>query len=110
MRTSIICLLAATLAAIGCRAGATMSALTLSPCQVPGGKEIISCGRLDVPENWGRPGGRQISLNIMVLPKLGSGPEQAPMVWLDGGPGVASTNTAALYTGELISIATVEQS
>ncbi len=100
MRTSIICLLAAMLAAIGCRAGATMSALTLSPCQVPGGKEIISCGRLDVPENWGKPGGRQISLNIMVLPKLGSGPEQAPMVWLDGGPGVASTNTAALYTGE----------
>ena len=101
MRTLTACVLAAIMAAIGVCAGPARAGLTLSPCQVPGGTEVIRCGRLDVPENWDRPGGRRISLNLMVLPRLGSGPEQAPMIWLDGGPGVAATNTAALYTDEL---------
>ena len=101
MRMLAVCGLVAILGAIGNRASPATATPTLSPCRVPGGKEIIRCGRLEVPETWDKPGGRQISLNIMVLPKLGSGPEQAPMVWIDGGPGVPSTNTAALYTDEL---------
>lgn len=94
------CLAAFSVASAG---GAKSAAerLALLPCRVPGGEEIVRCGRLEVPEDWSHPTGRRISLNVVVLPKVGSGPEEAPMVWLDGGPGIAGTNTAALYTGEL---------
>ena len=73
--------------------------LDLQPCRI--GDETVQCGRLAVPETWRRPEGRQIGLKIVVLPKVGPGPEQAPMVWLDGGPGIAGTNSAALYTSDL---------
>ncbi len=75
--------------------------LSLTPCQVPGGAEVVRCGRLEVPENWRRPAGRKIGLNIVILPKTGLGPQAAPVVWLEGGPGVPGTATAALYSGEL---------
>lgn len=89
------------LAAVGGRAIPAAASVMLTPCQVPGGKEVVRCGRVNVPENWDQPNGRQISLKIIFLPKLGHGPEQAPMVWLDGGPGVAGTASAALYTDDL---------
>jgi hypothetical protein len=30
-------------------------------------------------------------LHVVILPKLGPGEEQAPMIWLEGGPGVPGT-------------------
>ena len=101
MRALSVGLFAVTLAASTGQAAGASAALTLSACQVAGGKEVVRCGRVQVPENWDRPEGRQIFLHVIVLPQLGPGPEQAPMIWLDGGPGVAGTSTAALYTGEL---------
>jgi pimeloyl-ACP methyl ester carboxylesterase len=73
--------------------------LELSPCPVGG--ETVRCGKLDVPENWRRPDGRRISLKVIVMPKTGPGPEQPPVVWLDGGPGVPGTNSAPLYATDL---------
>jgi pimeloyl-ACP methyl ester carboxylesterase len=98
---AIFGVLGAVLAIVGFRPGAACATLALSPCQVPGGTEIIRCGRLEVPENWDNPGVGRVILNIIVLPKLGPGPEQSPMVWLDGGPGVPGTNSAEIYTDDL---------
>jgi pimeloyl-ACP methyl ester carboxylesterase len=73
--------------------------LELAPCPVAG--ETVRCGRLEVPEDRRRPDGRKIALKVIVLPKLGPGPEEAPMVWLDGGPGIPGTISAPLYVTDL---------
>ncbi|HXU99260.1 MAG TPA: alpha/beta fold hydrolase [Caulobacteraceae bacterium] len=61
----------------------------------------MKCGRLEVPENWARPTARKIGLNIVVMPMTGPGPEQAPVIWLEGGPGIPGTVSAALYSTDL---------
>src|SRR5689334_6662686 len=86
--------LAIILAAVG-SAAAAPSALTLSPCKIAG--QDARCGTLDVPEDRTKPAGRHIALNVVVLPKTGPGPAQAPLVSLDGGPGIAGTNAAPLF-------------
>jgi pimeloyl-ACP methyl ester carboxylesterase len=88
-------------AIFACGTASAASKPALTPCNVPGGAEIVRCGRLEVPEDWARPDGRRISLNFIVMPKRGPGPEHPPVFWLDGGPGVAGTNSANLYSGEL---------
>ena len=80
-------------------AAAAALQLALKPCQV--GPETVRCGTLAVPEDWRRPQGRRIGLKVIVLPKTGPGPEQAPMVWLEGGPGVPGTISAPLYATDL---------
>jgi pimeloyl-ACP methyl ester carboxylesterase len=94
-------LLALVVALAGLALPATAGAigLHLKPCRVA--SETVECGRLDVPENWRRPGRRTIALNVIVLPKLGQGPTEAPMVWLEGGPGVPGVISAPLYTSDL---------
>ena len=67
-------------------------ALPLAPCKVPGGTEMVRCAHLSVPEDWSRPKGREIALNIVVMPKVASGAEQPSVIWLDGGPGVPGTD------------------
>lgn len=83
---------------MGAHAAATPR-LELRPCTV--GPETVQCGRLEVPEDWTKPAGRRIGLDVVVLPKTGPGPEQAPMVWLEGGPGVPGTLSAPLYATDL---------
>ena len=82
-------------------AAETGQKLELSPCRVPGGSEVVRCGRLVIPENWYQPQGRKIALNVVVMPMIGRGPEQAPVFWLEGGPGVPGTISAALYSTDL---------
>jgi pimeloyl-ACP methyl ester carboxylesterase len=101
MRFATIGLIILAALAGGSTAAQPSAALNLKPCRAPGGNEVIQCGRLEVPENWRRPGGRRIGLNIVYLPKIGPGPEQAPVIWLDGGPGIPGTPGAALYEGPL---------
>jgi pimeloyl-ACP methyl ester carboxylesterase len=74
--------------------------IVLSDCRPEGAAEDVRCGRLTVPEDRAAPGGRRIPLNVVVLPALG--PERRePLFELAGGPGVASSGSAALYTREL---------
>jgi pimeloyl-ACP methyl ester carboxylesterase len=88
------------IAGVACSAAAAPG-LDLKPCQIPGSSETVPCAKMEVPEDWSRPEGRRIALNVIVMPKLGPGPEQAPMVWLEGGPGVPGTISAPLYSTEL---------
>jgi pimeloyl-ACP methyl ester carboxylesterase len=80
-------------------AGASVCAapLDLRPCRVGEAAEDLRCAELAVPENWAKPEGRQIRLNIMVVPALRPDPSQPPLFDLDGGPGSAVTQAASFY-------------
>src|SRR5690349_9385181 len=93
--------LAIVLPSSGALAAQSHPTLPLAPCKVPGGTESVRCAHLPVPENWGHPNGRKIGLNIVVMPRVGPGTEQPPVIWLEGGPGVPGTQSASLYSSEL---------
>jgi pimeloyl-ACP methyl ester carboxylesterase len=102
MRALLLALSIALFSAASAAAGqSTQPALALTPCKVPGGTEIVRCGHLQVPENWSKAAGRKIALYIIVMPKVGPGPERPPVIWLEGGPGVPGTQSASLYSTEL---------
>lgn len=52
------------------------------------------CGKLSVFENRKQRAGRQISLNIVVVPATTPVPAKPPVFWMDGGPGGAATEAA----------------
>jgi pimeloyl-ACP methyl ester carboxylesterase len=62
----------------------------LAECEIAGAKEKARCGMLEVPENWDKPNGRKISLNIVVVPAI-EPTGLSPLFDLAGGPGVAAT-------------------
>jgi pimeloyl-ACP methyl ester carboxylesterase len=73
--------------------------LDLEPCGAEGVKSEMLCGRLDVPENYDRPLGRRLSLNVVVVPAA-KGPSDAPALFeLAGGPGLGVTGLANFYLG-----------
>jgi pimeloyl-ACP methyl ester carboxylesterase len=57
------------------------------------------CGTLPVPEDRSNPSGRQIGLNVAVVPALAAVPEADPLFALAGGPGDASTSFFAWLPG-----------
>ncbi len=71
------------------------SALTLSPCRLPGLDEDALCGRLRVRENRQADGGRFIDINVAVLKATSATPLPDPVVPLAGGPGGAVVSDAA---------------
>lgn len=79
-----------------CMKDAAAPALTLEDCAVDGLDANAKCGTLEVPEDWSKPEGRKIALNILVAPAIEPAGE-APLFDLAGGPGVASTNGAPFY-------------
>jgi pimeloyl-ACP methyl ester carboxylesterase len=71
----------------------------LQSCEVRNIEGGGRCGSYDVYENRSAKVGRQISLNILVLPALNTPPLPDPVFWLDGGPGIAATEAAFLAKG-----------
>jgi len=59
----------------------------LHSCQPEGFEEEVLCGTIEVPENPERPDGRQIGMNVMVLPAIGPNPAPEPLFIFNGGPG-----------------------
>ncbi len=57
----------------------------------------ISCGTLDVPENWNEPEGRRIQIGYAVLEATGEAPEADPIVFLAGGPGTSPLTSIEAY-------------
>jgi pimeloyl-ACP methyl ester carboxylesterase len=78
-----------------------IAAIHLEPCQVPGVRETLRCGHLEVAENRRAPGGRRIALRVVVVPAAEPRPDAAPLFHLEGGPGVAASDMAALYATEV---------
>lgn len=69
--------------------------LMLEDCHVKGIKEQVQCGQLDVLENYQKLDGRQISINVVVLPSIDRTSTKEPLMFLAGGPGQAATELAA---------------
>ena len=77
-------------------------AITLEDCQLsaPGISNRLPahCGRLAVPENPQDPSGRQIELNLAVVPAVSRSPAPDPLFFLTGGPGQAATESYLLLS------------
>lgn len=91
-----IVVLAAALAAAACgSAGRSASAIDrLAPCAGDEMPVDAYCGTLKVYENRDTRQGRQIDLNIVVLPALSSDPKPDPFFFLAGGPGQGAAQMA----------------
>jgi pimeloyl-ACP methyl ester carboxylesterase len=100
----LVLVLALGLACSACRAApaATEAApqeagIELTDCQLsaPGISFRLParCGKLAVPENPQDPSGRQIELNLAVVPAISRSPAPDPLFFLTGGPGQAATES-----------------
>ena len=72
------------------------SSLPLEDCSLtsPAGNQVDArCGTLTVPEDRANPDGRQIELNIAVIPAIKRNPEPDPLFLLAGGPGQSAVET-----------------
>jgi pimeloyl-ACP methyl ester carboxylesterase len=96
MRNFALCLVPCAFAAvIGCNESRAAAAIDkLSPCK--GDKVPVDayCGTLTVYENRDTRQGRQIALNIVVLPALSNDPKPDPFFFLAGGPGQGAAQMA----------------
>ncbi|HYW11613.1 MAG TPA: alpha/beta hydrolase [Longimicrobium sp.] len=74
--------------------------LALEPCTERGLPADARCGTLQVPENRDRPGGRQLSLYVVVIPARTAAPAREALTFFGGGPGQAIAGSAGPF-GEL---------
>ena len=59
----------------------------LENCHVDGIKAQVKCGKLQVPENYNKVNGEQISINFVVLSAIDDSDNKTPLMFLAGGPG-----------------------
>jgi pimeloyl-ACP methyl ester carboxylesterase len=64
------------------------------------------CGTLTVPEDRANPGGRQLALNIAVIPAIKRKPAPDPLFMLAGGPGQSAVKT---FPAMLLALANIHQ-
>src|SRR5262249_11882961 len=64
------------------REAAAASPAALVPVRLPGTKEDVLSGHLEVPENRAVPAGRKLSLNVVVVPALEREPGRAPLLFI----------------------------
>jgi pimeloyl-ACP methyl ester carboxylesterase len=77
--------------------GPTSQTIEFQDCQLsaPGlaYRQEAQCGSFTVPEDWENPSGREIELNIAVVPALTSDRMPDPLFFITGGPGQAATES-----------------
>jgi len=93
MSRRLVVVLAVALAACGSETG-TRRSLALTDCRLPNLSTAAQCGRLEVPEDRSKPGGRRIEIFAAVLPANTVTPKSDPLVVLAGGPGQAASTLA----------------
>jgi pimeloyl-ACP methyl ester carboxylesterase len=71
------------------------------PCFIEGVSSRAKCYRINVPEDWSASSGKQLALNVAVLPATGVAKDDSALFVLAGGPGQAATHYGALLTKEL---------
>lgn len=58
------------------------------------------CGKLEVPEDYAKPDGRKIQLQVAIFESTSEAPAKDPVVYLSGGPGAgAVSGLATVATG-----------
>lgn len=75
---------------------ATNDKLTLEDCHLDGIKQQVQCGKLQVPENYAKPEGNEITVNFAVIPAIDKTQNKEPLMFLAGGPGQAAVELAAM--------------
>jgi pimeloyl-ACP methyl ester carboxylesterase len=76
------------------------SRIKLVPCEAPNYRGDARCGTYLVWENRAAKSGRQIAINVVVLPALGRR-QPDPVFYFDGGPGAAATGATG-YIARLL--------
>ena len=71
--------------------------IALSSCRFADLTRAARCGALGVPENPDRPGGRQLSISVAVIPAMRAPALADPIVVLQGGPGEDTIGSAGFY-------------
>lgn len=74
-------------------AGQSALPLELERCSIADLPDA-KCGTYRVFEDRRRKRGREIALNVVVVPATTPVPDTAPIFWLDGGPGGAASEAA----------------
>ena len=84
------------LVSAGCSRGAieARSRIPLVDCEAPGYRGTAKCGTYLVWENRTARSGRQIAINIVILPASGRSVRPDPVFYFDGGPGAAASRAA----------------
>ena len=59
----------------------------------------MTCGWLDVPENWAIPDGRRLQIGYVVLESTSADPAPDPVIYLDGGPGGSPLTGVLTFAG-----------
>lgn len=88
---------AALLVALATEAAAVT--LTHRECPPALAKAHARCETVTVAEDPAKAGGRTIALNVVVVPAIKKKAGEPAIFHLEGGPGVAATNTAEFYVG-----------
>ena len=76
----------------------------LQPCQLPELSRPARCGVFELPENPSRPHGRQLAINVAIVPAAAEKTLADPIVVLMGGPGEEAISAAAHYAGQFDSL------
>lgn len=61
----------------------------------------VTCGTMQVPENWSQLSGRQIEITYVVLKSTNPDPKPDPILYLEGGPGGSALMGIDAYAGEI---------
>lgn len=94
-RRTLVAVLALIISSASCnQAGSTEAIDRLSPCTSEDAPPDAYCGTLKVYENRATKQGRQIDLNIIVLPALRADAQPDPLFFLAGGPGQGAAKLA----------------
>lgn len=96
MRPTLFCLFSL-LALSACANGTPRPTFEARACSAEWTAAGARCGIVNVPENYTEPRGRQIALNVLVLPATENSQPTEAQFELDGGPGFAVTDLAGFY-------------
>jgi pimeloyl-ACP methyl ester carboxylesterase len=76
----------------------------LGPCDQQNLPGTARCATVSVPENRQQPDGRQIALNVVVIPSTSATPVRNAITFFGGGPGQAATVFAGWMNTKLASL------
>ncbi len=77
---------------------AALERLPLQLVRIEGVDELVLGGTVEVFENREMGEGRTLTLNVIVVPSFSPEPEADALVFLEGGPGLAATNSVRSFT------------
>ena len=101
MRCSRVFLLALSLAGVSCATAAEprTPVAAFEPCERPDIAGRVECGRVAVPEDRARPGGRSLRVFFLRVRATGEATDD-PIFFFTGGPGSAASASGPFLSGE----------